>query len=260
MATTPRAPVSTLLAVVVSLALAVLILQGVRDDREERLSSEVGAPAPECAADDCVPEEGRGASAALRPTHPVLSASTACRDAGYLCAALESRDSLRIYRWAETTRTIRVRVPLPEHELPGRARELQRAAVRGILAWQDHPFRLALDDHSVARESDFEVRWAPQLPGATLGATRTRWSSERGLEVLDLQLATRSPHDPGYELPARQVELTAAHEMGHALGLPHSDQTRDVMYAKNTALSLTARDYLTLQSLYALPNGAEIRR
>jgi len=48
--------------------------------------------------------------------------------------------------------------------------------------------------------------------------------------------------------------------MGHALGLSHSDSQRDVMYPTNTARSLSTRDFRTLDALYELPNGAEIRK
>jgi predicted Zn-dependent protease len=48
--------------------------------------------------------------------------------------------------------------------------------------------------------------------------------------------------------------------MGHALGLPHSDSERDVMYPTNTAHSLTTRDFRTLHALYELPIGALIER
>jgi predicted Zn-dependent protease len=52
--------------------------------------------------------------------------------------------------------------------------------------------------------------------------------------------------------------LTAAHAMGHALGLPHSDSERDVMYPRNTARNLSTRDFGTVDALYRLPNGAKI--
>ncbi len=48
--------------------------------------------------------------------------------------------------------------------------------------------------------------------------------------------------------------------MGHALGLPHSDESGDVMYPTNTANTLSARDYRAMQVLYRLPNGVGIWR
>jgi len=41
--------------------------------------------------------------------------------------------------------------------------------------------------------------------------------------------------------------------------LPHSDSERDVMFPTNTAHSLSNRDFRTLDALYRLPNGAEIK-
>jgi predicted Zn-dependent protease len=78
--------------------------------------------------------------------------------------------------------------------------------------------------------------------------------------VVSIELSTRSPFDPSRLIDPRQVRLTAAHEMGHALGLPHSDASRDVMYPTNTATSLSAQDYRTMESLYGFPDGTEIVR
>ena len=49
--------------------------------------------------------------------------------------------------------------------------------------------------------------------------------------------------------------------MGHALGiLMHSVSPRDVMYPTNTATTLSAQDYRTMEALYALDDGTEIVR
>ena len=89
---------------------------------------------------------------------------------------------------------------------------------------------------------------------------RTQWSSRTGLQVLAIELSTRNPYDPSRVHDARQVQLTAAHEMGHALGLMHSDSERDVMYASNTATRMSAQDYRTMEVLYRLEDGSEIVR
>ena len=76
-----------------------------------------------------------------------------------------------------------------------------------------------------------------------------------------LELAAQSPFGGSGTLDARQVRLTAAHEMGHALGiLMHSDNARDVMYPTNTATSLSAQNYKTMGALYALEDGTTILR
>lgn len=196
-----------------------------------------------------------------------LEAGRACAEAGYLCAALGDRDSLRLMRWPDATARLRVRVPpapLADRTL---ARALHRSAVQGILAWQGRPFQLVVDDRATAGEpADVEVTWSSGLPENRLGVTEVRW--QRGgtgagritFQVLGLTLSPTVPSRPQVALEPHQVMLAAAHEMGHALGLPHSDAPRDVMYPRNTAASLSARDYRTLEALYALPNGAVVRR
>jgi predicted Zn-dependent protease len=99
------------------------------------------------------------------------------------------------------------------------------------------------------------------MGGRQIGVARTQWSAEEGLEVIMLELATQSPFGGSGTLDPRQVRLTAAHEMGHALGiLMHSNNERDVMYPSNTATSLSARDYRTMEALYALVDGRRIIR
>ncbi len=192
-----------------------------------------------------------------------LSSEQVCVDVGYLCAELETTGSQRLLRWPADTRRLRIRIPPPPGVAPDRARALQSAVVRGIQYWQRRPFELVIDTHPTpSGQADIEISWGGGLSGSQLGLTRTRWSRERGrpkFEVLGLTLAMRSPNSK-YEISPQQVLLTAAHEMGHALGLPHSDSERDVMYPTNTARNLSTRDFRTLDALYRLPNGAEIRK
>jgi predicted Zn-dependent protease len=192
-----------------------------------------------------------------------LKAEDACRDVGYLCAEVEANGSLRVLRWPGETPLIRIRVPEPEDLPSEQARALQRAAVRGIQGWDGHPFPLSIRTRESGDTPDITVEWTGTMEGGRLGRAQVEWTRKEGevlVRVLGLVLATHEPGENHLELSPAQVELVAAHEMGHALGLPHSDDPRDVMFPKNTATRLTARDFRTLEAAYALPNGIEIRR
>ena len=184
-----------------------------------------------------------------------------CREGAYLCRGLAQRDDPRVLRWDRETLLIRVVVPAPPVEPRVLSRRLQDAAVAGFLAWQDKPFPLQVS-RSELPDADIVVRWVEALDDAELGRAATEWT--RGadgttrMRVTGFTLALRNPLDPTRHLGTREVQLAAAHEMGHALGLPHSDSPGDVMYPTNTATSLSPADYRAMATLYRLVNGARL--
>ncbi|HSG47944.1 MAG TPA: matrixin family metalloprotease, partial [Longimicrobiales bacterium] len=130
----------------------------------------------------------------------------------------------------------------------------------GILAWQGQPLTLRVQRSSPEEPADIVVRWVEALGAMELGRAETEWSrsadGRTGMRVRSFTLALQNPFDASRPLEPMQVQLAAAHEMGHALGLPHSDSPRDVMYPSNTASSISPRDYETMAGLYRLENGA----
>lgn len=178
-----------------------------------------------------------------------------CPAAGYLCAGAASGTRLPVRRWRDDTGTLVVFVPQPADEDPALARGLQNAAAAGIRAWNGQPFPIRVELRS-GEGAHFSVTWSRSLGGRILGAARTRWRPESGLTATSIDLVTRNPFDANRFVDPERVRLTAAHEMGHVLGLPHSDSHRDVMYPENTAAALSARDYRSMEALYGLPDGA----
>ena len=251
-----------------SLLATVLVLSGLFAMMRDRVSTtrDFGPASGSCdEVDDPLCAFELSGGAARRGTSagtaaPALSAETACLNVGYLCAELESTGTLQIRRWKDFQGTIVVHIPRPDFLPPGDARRLQVGAAAGVRQWSGQPFPISVDERG-NRVAHFAVQWRRTLGGRSIGVARTQWSADGGLEVLMLELAAQSPFGGSGTLDARQVRLTAAHEMGHALGiLMHSDNARDVMYPSNTATSLSARDYRTMEALYALEDGTTITR
>lgn len=187
-------------------------------------------------------------------------APEACRASAYLCAGLAERGEPRVLRWSTDTREIRIHVPPPPVASKTEARALQDAAVSGILAWQAKPIPLRVLRSTGGEEVDIVVRWVDRLGGTELGRVETEWvrrtDGAAAMRVRSFELALRNPFDASRGLTPDQVQLTAAHEMGHALGLPHSDSPRDVMHPTNTATTISPRDYQAMAALYRMENGA----
>jgi hypothetical protein len=102
--------------------------------------------------------------------------------------------------------------------------------------------------------ADMTIRWADTLEADRAGATDVTWDKGGRIHRVTVYLRTRSP-TTGQPFGAEARRAIALHELGHALGLPHSTHPEDVMYPVATATALTDRDRFSLRLLYELPTG-----
>jgi hypothetical protein len=254
-----RSPFASILAgLLILLGLLVVLRPGATGDRPAEALDSVAA---ECEIDPfgcAAPTSAEGFPGTTGPTVP---AAEVCPRSAYLCHGFRERGVRRVMRWPDDATEIEIRIPRPTHVDRAAARELQAAAARGILAWQNAPLPLRITRSDRAGSEDFAVSWSQSVLGNQLGRTGTQWERRDGvptMRVTEMVLATHGPGPNPRPLDPGTIALTAAHEMGHALGLPHSDEERDLMYPTNTAPRMSTRDYRAMEALYALENGVEV--
>src|SRR5512143_2119504 len=123
-----------------------------------------------------------------------------------------------------------------------------------IDTWSPGSVGLRFSESADTAGARFVVRWADTLDAGRAGVTDVTWDRAGRIHRVDVYLATRSPSS-GRPLTAEVRRAVVLHEIGHALGLPHSGRPGDVMYSVATATELSDRDRFSLRLLYELPTG-----
>jgi hypothetical protein len=217
-----------------------------------RVAAQPGpAPAP---APTVVPPVGAG------PSYIVLLARSEMRRRIRASAAstylndiiLASADSM-LHRWDG-----RLSAPVRVFFAPTTVANFQPSfldAVRGAFQrWQDAgvPVRFKLDADSGSAE--VRIKWRIQFEGERAGQTDLQWDEDGHLTGGVVTLATFDAK--GQPFAVDEVRVLALHEIGHLLGLDHSPDPGDIMYAQPKVRDLSPRDIRTALLLYDLAPGS----
>src|SRR5881396_508477 len=127
-------------------------------------------------------------------------------------------------------------------------------AVRGAFQrWEEAgvPLRFRLDADSAAAEVRF--KWRLQFEIQRTGQTDLTWDQDGRLVNGVVTLATFDP--AGRPLSVDDVRVVALHEIGHLIGLDHSADSTDIMFAMTKVRDLSSRDIASARLLYQLPPG-----
>ena len=128
-------------------------------------------------------------------------------------------------------------------------------AVRSAFGrWEQAGVPVRFDLRADSADAEVRFTWRGQFDIDRTGQTDLEWDQEGRLRSGTVTIAT---HDPlGHPLGPDDVRVVAIHEIGHVIGLDHSPDSTDMMFAKTVVRDLSDRDIRTALLLYSLASGS----
>ena len=162
-----------------------------------------------------------------------------------------SSDSV-LHRWDSRVATP-VRVAFASASVANFQPSFLDAVRAAFQRWQEAGVRVRFNMDADSTAAEVWVRWRIQFEGERSGQTDLQWDDEGHLLTGTITLATFDAK--GQPLGADEIRVMALHEVGHLIGLDHSPNEGDIMYARPQVRDLSTRDISTALLLYDLAPG-----
>jgi|SRR5438128_5299168 len=164
----------------------------------------------------------------------------------------ESQDSA-LHRWSNRAADP-VRVYIPTGTVANFRLEFLDAIRTAFTQWQRVGLPVSFDVNADSSRAEVTIHWKIQFDIDRTGQTDLEWDQDGHILKAVVTIATFDPK--GRPLDSDDVRAIALHEIGHVLGLDHSPDSTDLMYARGTMRQIADRDIRTATLLYQLSPGS----